>query len=1378
MLPATTVHIGRRAHVFRLRPVPPAPRAALPRIARGMEDALGQLEAQLAACMGSDRAVFRRRLRGLRRALRTAQAPNSGKNPSPPATPAHQAVARDIARSVARRAARAAAVPPLHFDLPLPVAEHHAAIADAIRSSRVIIVAGDTGSGKTTLLPKIALAAGRGLDGAIALTQPRRLAARSVAAWIAKDLGTPLGQSVGFKVRFDDRTSPNSLIRVLTDGVLLAELEQDPTLLRYDTIILDEAHERSLNIDFLLGYLRRLLPRRPDLRLVIASATLDTERFSAHFGGAPVITVGGRQHPIEVRYRPPPEPDADEPMTDQVLRAVEECIAEGSGDILVFLGGERDIHDAADALRGAPTTAACDILPLYARLSAADQDRIFALEGPRRIVLATNIAETSVTVPRVRFVVDAGVARMARWSGRSRVLRLPLEPVSRASADQRKGRCGRVGPGLCIRLYSEENYRAREEFTPPEILRTDLAGVILQMMTLGLGDVEDFPFLDPPSPRHVAEGMETLVELGAVDRHNALTPLGRAMSRLPVDPRIGRIVLAASDLGCLAEALVVAGALSTQDPRERPAADPSRADLAHMAFRDPESDFGSCLKLWRAWQAQSAELGPSALRRWARTHSLSHVRLREWTELVEQLHRMVGERTGRKVPPLPEESNLGALHRAVLAGFPSQIAQRTEDGEYLLPGGGRFRAFPGSVLARRNAQWVVSADIVDTGRRWGRMLARVQGDWLEGLAPHLLQRTRSEPHWVRATGQVAAWERLSFGRLTLVPRRRVAYGPAAPEEARTIFIQCALVEGDCTLDAPFVRQNANLLRRVAEAEAKRREHGLLVESEALFAFFDARVPAHVHSLPGFERWRREAEQRDPTLLFMTERDVLRRDLDPDFAARFPDVLAVATPSLGSPGGGAPGGEALIGSAAGDTSGSGDALPLRYEHAPGGERDGVTVSVPLHALHSLDARRAEWLVPGLIAEKIEALLRTLPKRQRLRFFPIREYAQGAADTLPFGEGGLLERLAEHLTHLTGTPIRAEDFAPEEVPTHLRLHVEVVDRGGTVIAQGRDLRALRTQVAALAEAARAADLRSAFGEAWFRANVKADDIPALPERLEAELDGRKAVAYPALVEQGGKVDLVLLANAAEAERVTRTGLRRLFAQASHGAIHHHLEFLPEWGALCACWHTATGGTEEELGNEIGLCAARVAFLDGRSLVRTPAAFEERLDEGGRALWDALHTAADDALRVLTPAAAVSERIRALPPAWADVAADIRERLGMLVPRNFLTDPGAPPPADLERYVRGLDVRLRKLGGGGHARDRANQALVERWEREVTRAEAALDAEGGARETLDAFRRLLEEYHLSLFAQEVRTAVPMSEQRLERAWRLREAAPGTKT
>ena len=1292
--------------------------------------AIQALAEQVEACLAPDRASFRRRLRGARRALLEARL-----DPAALAT-----LERDVHRSVQRRAARVASVPPLTYPEELPVAQQRSAIAAAMAAHQVVVVAGDTGSGKTTQLPKIALGIGRGLEGAIALTQPRRIAARSVAAWLAQDLGSPLGQVVGFKVRFDDRTQPNSLVRVMTDGVLLAEIETDPRLLRYDTIIVDEAHERSLNVDFLIGYLKRLLPQRPDLKVVIASATLDVERFSAHFDHAPVVQVGGRLHPIELRTRPAPQDDPEQPPLERVPAAVEECLADGPGDILVFLGGERDIQDTADALRRMPSLAEADILPLFARLSTADQDRIFQPGPKRRVILATNIAETSVTVPRIRFVVDTGVARMARWSGKHRVLRLPVEPVSRASADQRKGRCGRVGPGLCIRLYSDADYLAREPFTAPELLRTNLASVILQMKALRLGPAEKFPFLEQPSPRLVAEGLETLAELAAVDRAGELTPLGRQMARLPVDPRLSRMILAAREEGCLAEAIVVAAALSTQDPRERPADQQGLADMAHALFRHPDSDFGSTLKLWRRWQAEAATKGSSALRRWARQQFLSPARMREWTELVEQLTRMVAERVGHPVPPLPEESDLPRLHRAVLAGFPSQLAHRTPEGDYMTASGGRFHIFPGSVLARRPSHWVVAADIVETGRRWGRMVARVQGDWLERIAPHLVQHTRSEPHWVAATGQVAAWERLSYGRLTLVPRRRVPYGPVAPAEARDIFIHAALVEGDCTLDAPFVRHNHTVLQEIQALEAKRREPGLLVESEALFRFFDARIPADVHSLPAFQRWRKQAEATDPRCLFMRHADLLQQLPDPDLALRFPD-------------------QAELG---------GVAVPLQYQHAPGGEADGVTARVTLDQLAGVAPERAEWLVPGLLVEKMEALLRTLPKRLRLRFFPLRETAQGAAETLPFGQGRLLDRLAEHLTRLGGTQISAADFQPEELPPHLRMHVQVVDAHGAVLAQGRDLAALRRQLAGAMRAHRAQQYHQAFGTAWERNGLTTFDLLELPERLQATVEGHTLVAYPALVDHGSSVALRLLPDAARAEVQTRAGLRRLFALAARQAIDHHLEYLPELAALEPHWQAATGSAAAGLHDQIALLAAGLAFVDGRPVPRTVAAFEARLDEGMAGLWEAVHAAVDHASAILPMAADLARALNAAPASWAPAVADIRARLRALVPPDALTRPDAPAPADLARYVRALTVRLRKLSGGGVDRDVQLQAAVRTWEDELARAEATLAAEGSDPAHLAPFRRLLQEYQISLFAQEVRTSVPVSAERLERAWR----------
>jgi ATP-dependent helicase HrpA len=1238
--------------------------------------------------------------------------------------------------------ARLARRPDVTYPPDLPVAQARAEILRAHDASQVVVVAGETGSGKTTQLPKICLEAGRGIHGAITLTQPRRIAARSVAARIAEELGVRLGDVVGFKVRFDDRSGSNPLVRVVTDGVLLSELERDPDARRSDTIIIDEAHERSLNVDFLLGCMRRILARRPDLKLIVASATIDVRRFSEHFGGAPVVEVGGRLHPIEVRWRPDPE-DAERGLVDRVLHGIEECVREGPGDVLAFLPGERDILDATDTLRRMPATAGADILPLHARLPSSEQDRVFRPGGARRIVLSTNVAETSVTVPGIRFVVDTGVARIARWSGRTRVLRLPVEAVSRASADQRAGRCGRIGPGICIRLWSEASHAEREAFTPPEILRTDLASVILRMKALRLGDVRRFPFLDPPSSRAVAEGLETLVELGAIDRHEALTPLGRRMAQLPVDPRLARMLLAAVDEGVGAEGAVLAAALSIQDPRERPSAHASLADLAHAAWRDPEGDFLSLVRLWRRWRAESATRGSSSLRRWCREHFLSHQRMREWTDLHDQVRTMLEERLRVRVPPLGESSDAPRVHRAALAGFVSQVGFRTEEGDYRTASGARFAAFPGSTLARRGPAWVVAAEVVETSRRFGRVLGKVQGDWVERVAPHLVRRIQSEPHWVRARGQVAAWERVQFGELTVVPRRRVPYGPVNPEEARHIFIQAALVEGDCGLDAPFVRHNREMRARIEAMEAKRRERGLLVEEEAVFAFFDARVPADVHSLPSFERWRRQAESRDPRLLFMRDGDLLAHAPDPQLAARFPDALG---------------------------AGAAGALPLRYSLEPGAPTDGVHVTVPLDRLWEADAERLEWLVPGLLPEKVEALVRTLPKALRTRFFPLRELAEDAATTLPFGDGRLVDALAGYLSSVGATDIRPEMLDAAQLPAHLRMHVEVIGPDGAVIARGDDLSALRRDLAPRRAASRAQEVHEAFGAAWPGPDMDTWSIEPLAERVEATLrDGRRVVAWPGLADHVTSVRAELFDDPAAAERATARGLSRLYALDRAGELSHHLEYAPGFDeAVMACL-AATGAGRAALLDATRLALASHAFVVGLPPVRDAAEFAGRADREAERLpelaaelvraSEAIHRQAVEVHRALEGG---------IPASWNDSIADIRLQLRRLAPADAVARVRREQLPSLVRWVSALAARARKLRGGGHARDAAMMSQVQRWEDELAKAEATLAAERGDAEVLAPFRELLEEYRVSLFAQELRTRVPVSDERLARALR----------
>jgi ATP-dependent helicase HrpA len=1298
-----------------------------------VDERIRRLEERIAACPAQERPSLLRRVRGL--------VPRAGRQ-SPPER-AFEAVEREVERSAARRAAREASRPVPAYPEDLPVAQARDRVLAALASHQVVIVAGDTGSGKTTQLPKICIEAGRGLEGCITLTQPRRIAARSVAARIAEELGVQLGGPVGWKVRFDDRTDPGSVVRVVTDGVLLAEVERDPLFLRSDTIIVDEAHERSLNVDFLLGYLRRLLPRRPDLKVIVASATIDVDRFSEHFGGAPVVQVGGRLHPIEVRWRPDPDGEPGRPAVERVVRGIEECVAEGPGDVLAFLSGERDILDAADALARMPALAGCQVLPLHARLTAAEQERVFRTGPARRVILATNVAETSITVPGIRYVVDSGVARIARWSGRTRVLRLPVEPVSRASASQRAGRCGRVGPGICIRTWSEAEHAEREEFTPPELLRTDLASVVLRMKALGLGDVARFPFLDAPGPRAVAEGIETLAEIGAIDRGGALTGLGRRIAALPVDPRLARMVLAGAEEGALAETAVIAAALSVQDPRERPAAQAGLADLAHAALRDPESDFMSWLRLWRRWREESAARGPSALRRWCREHFLSHQRMREWAELHDQVRSMLEERLSIRVPPLAGSSDPARVHRSALAAFASQLGQRTDDGDYRTASGSRFAAFPGSALARRTPTWVVAAEVVETSRRFGRTLARVQGDWVELVAPHLVRRVLSEPHWVRATGQVAAWERVHFGELAIVPRRRVPYGPVDPAASRDIMIQAALVDGDCDLDAPFVRHNRALRERIEAMEAKRRERGLLADPQAVFAFFDARIPPQVHSLPALERWRRGAERRDPRVLFMEERDLLRAPADPALAARFPDRL---------------------------DAGGGAAADLRYALEPGSALDGVHARLALDDLWTASAARLEWLVPGLLPDKVEALVRSLPKGLRTRFFPLRELAVAAAESMPFGEGDLRERLAAYLTSVGGAEVRPDAFDLGQLPPHLVLHLEVVDPDGAVLARGDDLAELRARLAPNRAGRRLDDLAAAFGGAWHRDGLRAFELDLLPERVEGRLpSGRTVVAHPALVDRFDRVDLRLLDHAAAAERATRAGLRTLFAIAARGAIRHHLEFAPGFDE--ACLHSAgipgpAGGPS--LADVLERCVAEAAFVDGLPAVRTPAEFEARLDGRADAVRSAAASAVAGARRIAGRAIDALEAVDgAVPGSWQASVSDIRSSVARLAaPSTLLRTPLARWP-ELVRWIEAQAVRARRLRSTGPERDGQAMAQVARWEDEMARAEAALASEGSDPEVLAPFRELIEEFRVSLFAQELRTRVPVSEERLARAW-----------
>ncbi len=1333
---------------------------------------LAELAELVEAIDGPRRSLFRRRLDGLRRAA--ARGVQTGR--------VIAAIRRDLERLQAGRTARLGIPIRLEYPAELPVSAAREELAAAIRDHQVVVVCGATGSGKTTQLPKICLELGRGLDGAIAHTQPRRVAARSVAARIAEEVGTELGRGVGYAVRFTDRSSPGTRVRLMTDGILLAETARDPDLLAYDTIIIDEAHERSLNIDFLLGYLKRLLPRRPDLKVIVTSATIDPERFSEHFDGAPILTVEGRLHPVDIRYRPVGRDESDgedESMLAGIVEAIREIdrgglsISERSGlpDILVFLPGEREIRDAADAI-GAAGFAETEVLPLFARLSNEQQDRVFNPGAARRIVLATNVAETSLTVPRIRGVIDTGLARIARYSPRRRVQRLPIEAVARASADQRAGRCGRIAPGICIRLCDEDSFEKRPLFPEPEIQRSNLASVILRMAHLGLGDPEKFPFVQAPSGKLVRDGYETLLELGAVDRRNELTPLGRELAMLPVDPRLGRMILASIDEGCLAEVLVIAAALTVPDPRERGGEGERGGSLAHAGFRDPESDFLSFLRMWRAWREAANDKGSSALRTWCRRHDLSFVRLREWQDVHDQLadlsreilnarsgRRRKGggesgdrrERDGVRIPEVRRNPPAGAVHRAILSGLVANVGRRTEEGDYRGLRGGTFQIFPGSVLRRQEPPWIMAAEIVETSRRWARTCAKIRGDWIERVAPHLVRRSHFEPHFVPETGFVSAWERVSCGELDTTERRRVPYAPIDPSAARDVFIQQALVAEKLPIEATFVTENRALRERLETLSDRGREVGLVADDSRMFAFYDARLPADVHNVTAFEAWRKQAERRDPRMLRMRERD-LRPDEEGRLdAAAYPDRIPVG----------------------------GIDISLRYRHEPGHDADGVTAAIPLDLLGRLEPSRFDWLVPGLLLDKIDALVRSLPKRIRTRFMPIRETATGASEHLRFGEGPLLPTLAGYLAAVGGIDISAADFRLDMLEPHHWMRFELVDTDGRVLETTRryaDLLASHRDLAREAfEASVSITTDEGRDEASRLASIRERtdwDFGEVPVQVRVRRGHDGIPGHPAVADEGQSIRIRVTDDATTAMLIHRRGVRRLLALQVADALRHHLDHLPGLDRLTLI--ASPLGAARVFIRELGDLAIAVAIERGggdERLVRTRNREDFlELDEMVRHdLWPSLERAVDLVEPILT---ARNELLLMLdepaPATWSMAREDERTHISSLVAPGFAAEVPPARLAEFPRYIEAARRRLDRLRGSGLDRDRTRREEFEGWRRLHADRVAKLAAMGRLDPRLEVFGWMLEEYRVHLFAQELGTASRVSPSALKAAWR----------
>ncbi|MEW6561969.1 MAG: ATP-dependent RNA helicase HrpA [Pseudomonadota bacterium] len=1234
-----------------------------------------------------------------------------------------------------RRATRISALPSIEYPADLPVVGRRAEIAEAVLRHQVVIVCGETGSGKTTQLPKICLSIGRGVQGAIGHTQPRRVAARSVASRIAHELKTELGGLVGYKVRFHDKVAPDTCIKLMTDGILLAEIQSDPLLRHYDTLIIDEAHERSLNIDFLLGYFKQLLPKRPDLKLIITSATIDAERFSKHFNQAPVLMVSGRSYPVEVRYRPLQETDEGlQEMPEAVCAAMDELSIGGlRGDVLVFLPGEREIRDTAEALRKHHPRGV-EILPLFSRLSAAEQDRVFKpASGVRRVVLATNVAETSLTVPNIGYVIDTGLARINRYSVRQKVEQLRIEKISRAAANQRAGRCGRVMNGVCVRLYDEADFLARPEFTDAEIFRVSLATVILRMASLGLGEVQDFPFLEAPGSRSIADGYQLLAELNALDEAKQLTPLGRELAKLPLDPKVARLLLAGRQYHCLHEILIIASALSVQDPRERPLERREAADAAHQRFNDERSDFLAYLKIWQ-WFQEAVKHKKSNKQLATQCHSqfLSPLRLREWFELHQQLQAQVSEMGLR---PNETPAKYEEIHKALLCGLLGNIGNRSmEDVYYLGARSIKFWIAPNSVLAKKGGKWVVAGELTETTKLYARCVARIEPEWLGEVGAHVIKRHYYDPHWEKKAAQVAAFERSTLYGLVLNPKKRVHYGPMNPEESRAVFIRQALVDGEFNTQAPFFAHNKKLIRDIEALEHKSRRPDVLVDDELIFAFYDSRIPAGIHNGAAFEVWRKEAERSEPKLLYLRRDDLMRHEAAGITTEQFPPQLAM----------------------------NGISYALGYQFSPGKPDDGVTLTVPLAFINQVSAARCDWLVPGLLAEKVAQLLKTLPQRLRRHVVPVPEFAAAFAREMPASDTSLLQALAKYIRQQKQLEVPLDAFRAEQLPSHLQMHFRVVDEHGRQLGAGRNFAQLRAELApkgrpvdapaksTKAAADQPADSSGKRHTAW--------DFGEFSETATVQRAGQTVTVFNALVDEGDAVALRSFETADEARMVHRAGLRRLFMLALKEQVKYLEKSLPGMQALAMQFMPF--GNAQDLQRQI----FAVAF--DRSCLNDPWPTSEKMFAARcKDAKSRVSLVAQEIVRlvavILTEYQQIQKGLQAAK-AHGQAVQDMRAQCEALLGKDFIARTPYERLQHYPRYLKAINLRLEKLRADP-ARDARQYAqllpLQQAWQRRLSSEVGRED------ERLADFGWMLQELRVSLFAQELKTPVIVSVRRLQK-------------
>lgn len=1383
---------------------------------------LVEIERQIRLTMRSDQFSLRRLMNAIRRAEK------EGKPFDRNLTKLQQ----QFDRSIKLRERRAASVPTITYPAELPVVERRQEIADIIKDNQVVVVCGETGSGKSTQLPKIALEMGRGRGGVIGHTQPRRIAARSIATRLAEELCCSLGKQVGYSIRFNNASGPETLIRLMTDGIMLAETQSDRFLDQYDTIIVDEAHERSLNIDFLLGYLKRLLPKRRDLRLIITSATIDAERFAAHFGEgdkpAPIVLVEGRTFPVETYYRPLSTPEEnDKPAAaaqgkptpnkrderdwlDGITDAIDELSMYDNGHILVFLPSERDIREADRILSGRkypgdspkqPT----QVVPLFGRLSMADQSRVFSAYQHRRIVLATNVAESSLTVPGIRYVVDTGTARISRYSARSRMQRLPIEPVSQASANQRAGRCGRIAPGVCIRLYSEEDFNGREAFTAPEIQRTNLAAVILRTMHLKLGRLDDFPFIDPPKPTSVREGYKTLLELGAIELRGreanedyVLTKRGRQMAGLPVEPRISRMIIAAIDEQAVPEVMVIASALEIQDPRERPMDKQQAADEAHHQFKNEDSDFLTLLELWDTWHERRNKLSSGQLRKWCKQNFLSWMRMREWVDVHRQLRDLLkssGDTTLEKaaaVHPIKDRRNdFAAIHRALMTGLLANLAYKSAEREYTGAGGNKLNVWPGSGLAGKKPKWFVAAELVETSQRFARTLARIQPEWIEPLADHLVKREFTEPHWDSKAGNVMCFEKVSLWGLPIVPRRKTNYSKVNAIESRALLIQFGLVElallygktederesefaeeeetliggarsrltpgrsilANPNSDAfrsggrgtekgwgkefPFLKHNVGVLQNIKQLQARTRRHDLLPGEEILFEFYDRQVPKDVSNRDQLRRWYQQTRKTNPGVLQFHEDQFTDSETQQDSSAEFPTSMRM--------------GQMVF--------------PLTYQLDPGKDADGVTISVPLEVLSQLDQNRLTWLVPGLVEQKVTALIRSLPKTLRRAFVPAPDTAKQVLQKIEFGQGNMMMTVAEQLSTISGESVRAEDFDLESLDDHLSVNIRLIDNRKKTIAEDREIDVLRSEIQAHEDNQTLPITRSPEEEQWRRTGFTNWDFADIPVSVSINRAGMKLQAFPAIRDDETSVSLMLCQTATEATAELRRGLRRLILLLEKDRIKRQIDHLPDLRQIELLGASIPGFFPK---SQLQLLLVERAYLSPKEVPRSKAEFDVFVKQGRKRIAVVVQEIVKLVPGLLRQYQQTKVDLEATKvPVWNMLVGNMQNQLSALVYDKFLESTPWPWLIQVPRYLTCIRQRLDRLNSGGLQKEMTMHADFVRYENRYLERRREHQNQHRVDPMLAHYRWMLEEFRVSLFAHKLGTAIKISGGQLDKQW-----------